>query len=263
MSGPALAGGGLGIGGLVLLLIFTFLGGNPEDLKSQIDTSGLRQGQSSANLDPEAKEFVSVVLADTEDVWVAEFDKRGRTYQKPKLVLFSGSVDSACGMASSAMGPFYCPSDDQVYIDLSFYEQLKTKFGAPGDFAQAYVIAHEVGHHIQNQLGVSKQVHDQRSRLSEKAYNELSVRMELQADFYAGVWAHHAKRMADLDTQDLKEAIRAANAIGDDTLQRKMQGRVVPDAFTHGTSEQRMRWFLKGWESGRMEDGDTFRTTRL
>jgi len=193
-----------------------------------------------------------VVLADTEDTWNAVFrDRYGRGYQQPELVLFSGAVPSACGFAQSAMGPFYCPRDHRVYIDLSFYRELKERFGAPGDFAQAYVIAHEVGHHVQKLLGYSQRVHSQKGRVSQTEYNHLSVRLELQADFLAGVWAHHAQKTKKiLQPGDIDEALRAANAIGDDRLQRQSRGYVVPDAFTHGTSSQRARWFRLGFETG-------------
>jgi len=205
-----------------------------------------------------------VVLADTEDVWTQLFQEMGSRYEQPKLVLFSGQVRSACGMASSASGPFYCPADRNVYIDLVFYQELKQRFGAPGDFAQAYVIAHEVGHHVQNLLGISDKVQAMRGRVSEAEYNQMSVRLELQADFFAGVWAHHADRMKGiLEEGDVEEALGAANAIGDDTLQRQTQGHVVPDSFTHGSSEQRMRWFLKGLKTGDLSQGDTFSAKNL
>ncbi|HVE39596.1 MAG TPA: neutral zinc metallopeptidase [Planctomycetota bacterium] len=199
----------------------------------------------------EQKRFVSVVLADTEDVWHELFRRMGKSYREPRLVLFSGRVQSACGLASDAVGPFYCPGDSQVYIDLQFFEEMKNRFRAPGDFAQAYVIAHEIGHHVQNQLGISQRVHSQQGRLSQAEYNRLSVRLELQADFLAGVWAHHAQKTKHiLQPGDLDEALRAANAIGDDRLQRQSRGYVVPDAFTHGTSSQRARWFRLGFETG-------------
>ena len=206
---------------------------------------------ASPQAQEQAKRFVAVVLADTEDVWNEQFRKMGRQYQEPRLVLFSGRVQSACGFASDAVGPFYCPEDSQVYIDLSFFEDLKSRFRAPGDFAQAYVIAHEIGHHVQKQLGYSQRVHAQKSRVSPTEYNRLSVRLELQADFLAGVWAHHAQKTKNiLQPGDLDEALRAANAIGDDRLQRQSRGYVVPDAFTHGTSSQRARWFRLGYETG-------------
>ncbi len=204
-------------------------------------------------------EFVKVVLKDTEDVWNKLFQERGETYQEPILVLFTGVDQSGCGTASAAMGPFYCPEDSKVYIDLSFYDDLQSRFGAPGDFAMAYVVAHEVGHHVQDLWGISDKVHAARQRLSEEEYNKLSVKLELQADFLAGVWAHHDQELNNiLEPGDIEEALTAANAIGDDRLQKQSQGYVVPDAFTHGTSEQRMYWFKKGFETGDIEQGDTF-----
>jgi predicted metalloprotease len=209
-------------------------------------------------------EFVSVVLADTEDTWDALFREMGRTYQQPTLVLFSGAVDSACGMASAAVGPFYCPMDQKVYIDLSFYSDLKNRFGAPGDFAQAYVIAHEVGHHVQNLLGIAEKVNSLRSRTSESESNRLSVMMELQADCLAGVWAHHADRARQiLETGDIEEALNAASMIGDDRMQRRSGGYVSPDSFTHGSSSQRVRWFRRGLESGSLGQCNTFQADRL
>jgi predicted metalloprotease len=228
----------------------------------------LQQGpQGPGVVDPQDEEraaFVKVVLADTEDVWNKLFQQNGRKYEEPTLVLFRGRVESACGLADAAVGPFYCPADRKVYVDLQFFEELKQKLGAPGDFAQAYVIAHEVGHHVQNLLGTSDWVHEQRERLSKTQYNQLSVRLELQADFYAGVWAHHAQRLQNiLETGDIEEAMRAAEAIGDDRLQRQAQGYVVPDSFTHGTSEQRARWFRLGLQTGDMRRGDTFKEEPL
>lgn len=200
------------------------------------------------------------MLADTEDVW----NKLIQDYREPTLVMFSGSVQSGCGSAGSSTGPFYCSEDEKVYIDLSFYEDLKNRFEAPGDFAQAYVIAHEVGHHVQHLMGITDRVHAQREQISQEEYNKLSVRLELQADFLAGVWAHHANNMSQiLEPGDIDEALNAASAIGDDRLQMQTQGQVVPDSFTHGTSEQRMRWFKKGFESGDIAQGDTFNTTNL
>lgn len=198
-------------------------------------------------------DFVTVVLADTEDVWKAQFSRHGETYREPQLVIYTSQINTACGTGQAQMGPFYCPGDRKVYIDLGFYDELERTFRAPGDFAQAYVIAHEVGHHIQTLLGTSQQVHAMRGRPD---YNEYSVRLELQADYYAGVWAHNNRRY--LDRGDIEEAMRAANAIGDDAIQGRTRGKVLPHTFTHGTSEQRMRWFNKGLESGRIEDGDTF-----
>lgn len=209
-----------------------------------------------AKISPEEQEryeFVGRVLDVTEDVWANQFSRINRTYEEPKLVVYRGSIRTACGAGSAAMGPFYCPGDKKVYIDLSFYDELAKTFNAPGDFAQAYVVAHEVGHHVQKLLGTSDKVNAKRGQSD---FNQYSVRLELQADFYAGVWAHHSKQY--LDKGDIEEAMRAANAIGDDAIQKKQQGRVVPHSFTHGTSEQRMRWFNKGLESGKIEDGDTF-----
>jgi predicted metalloprotease len=204
-------------------------------------------------------EFVKVVLRETEKVWGELLPN----YQEPRLVLFTGSIQSGCGGASSEMGPFYCPGDSKVYIDLSFYDDLRNRFGAGGDFAMAYVIAHEVGHHIQNLMGTSDKVHQARQRLSESDYNKLSVKLELQADFYAGVWAHYAQQMKILERGDIEEALRAANAIGDDRLQQQSQGRVVPDAFTHGSSAQRMYWFKKGFQTGDVRQGTTFENVEV
>ncbi|HNQ13328.1 MAG TPA: neutral zinc metallopeptidase [Bacteroidia bacterium] len=260
-------GAGLGLGGIVLVLVVWLMGGNPMQMLQQVQ----QQNQvTNSEYQPSAEEeelasFVKVVLQDTEDIWHKLFQEQlGQSYEEPTLVLFSGGVQSACGQASSASGPFYCPGDHQVYIDLSFYKMLKDRFNAPGDFAMAYVVAHEVGHHIQNLLGISRQVQSQRSSLSEVEYNKLSVKLELQADFLAGVWAHYAQNYKGvLEPGDIEEALRAANAIGDDQLQKQAQGHVVPDAFTHGTSEQRMRWFTKGFQSGNLNMGDTFSATEL
>lgn len=251
--GGIAAGGGLGT--LILVLLVMFLGGDPGALLNQVNQNappaGPAAGIGNAEHD-ELKEFVSVVLADTEDVWHDLFGRQfGRPYQNPKLVLFSGRVNSGCGLANAAVGPFYCPMDQKVYLDLSFFNELRSRFGAPGDFAMAYVIAHEIGHHVQNQLGVSDMMEQQRARLSKAEYNQLSVRLELQADFLAGVWAYHAQRTKKiLDPGDLEEALRAASAIGDDTLQKESQGYAVPDSFTHGTSKQRVDWFRRGFETG-------------
>lgn len=260
-GGGKMVGGGIGV--VVVAIIVMLMGGDPLSVLSASSQGG-GAVSSGPGIEDEAKEFVSVVLADTEQVWSEQFKKMGRSYQEPVLVLFQGQVESACGYASAAVGPFYCPADNKMYIDLSFYDDLKSRFGAPGDFAQAYVIAHEVGHHIQNQLGTSEKVQRMKGRVSEAEYNQLSVRLELQADFYAGVWAHHAQRLNKiLEPGDLEEALTAAAAIGDDRLQKQAQGYVVPESFTHGTSEQRMRWFKKGWESGRIQDGDTFAAKNL
>jgi uncharacterized protein len=247
MGGMAIGG----IGGIIVVILGLLMGQNPlEYLNSSPQVS-----QQDSKSDEKA-EFVSVVLKDTEDVWTKIFSDNGTAYQEPVLVLFSGADQSACGHASAATGPFYCPLDAKVYIDLSFYDQLQQRFGAPGDFAMAYVIAHEVGHHVQNLLGISEKVHAARQQMSEDRANELSVRLELQADFLAGVWAHHAHEMKQvLEPGDIEEALQAANAIGDDRLQMESQGYVVPESFTHGTSEQRMRWFKKGFESGQLNEG--------
>jgi predicted metalloprotease len=259
--GKRVAVGG-GLGTIVLIVLSLLFGGDFTDL-IQVDAGGgVPASQTTTPTNPEEDQlaqFVGVVLADTEDVWNKLFQQQGQNYQEPKLVLFTGSVQSACGFAQAATGPFYCPADSKVYIDLSFQRTLSQRLGAQGDFAMAYVIAHEVGHHIQNLLGISRQVQSQRGRISQAEYNRLSVKLELQADFLAGVWAHHADRMFDiLEQGDIEEAMRAANAIGDDRLQRQSQGYVVPDAFTHGTSEQRMRWFRRGYETGDPSQGDTF-----
>jgi predicted metalloprotease len=210
------------------------------------------------------RKFAAVVLGETEDVWRETFQKMGRTYQEPKLVLFSGAVESACGMAGSATGPFYCPSDHKVYLDLSFFEDLRTRFGAPGDFAQAYIIAHEVGHHVQTLLGISQKVNQLQSRANPSERNKLSVRMELQADCFAGAWAQQADKSRHiLEAGDIEEGLNAASAIGDDRIQRKTQGYVVPDAFTHGSAAQRVRWFKLGLQSGTIQACDTFGTDRL
>jgi len=204
-------------------------------------------------------QFVSVVLADTEEVWGKIFAQSGATYRQPTLVLFRDQVQSACGYATAASGPFYCPGDEKVYIDLSFFDDLRAKYGAYGDFAIAYVVAHEIGHHVQNQLGILEEVQKERQRLSEVRANQLTVRLELQADFLAGVWAHYASRMFDsVEEGDIEEALNAAASIGDDVLQKKYQGRVVPDSFTHGTAAQRSGWLRKGWETGDLNQGDTF-----
>jgi predicted metalloprotease len=251
-----------GIGSIVMIVIALLMGVNTLALLQQ-PNPGLGP-QAVGPADEELKEFVSVVLADTEEVWHKLFRQMGRDYEEPTLVLFRGRVESACGLASSAVGPFYCPRDHKVYVDLQFFEELRRKFGAPGDFAQAYVIAHEVGHHVQELLGTSGWVQAQRGRLSDSQYNRLSVRLELQADFLAGVWAHHAQRMRGiLEPGDIDEAIRAAEAIGDDRLQKRQQGYVVPDSFTHGTSEQRAYWFRLGLETGDVGQGDTFNAEDL
>jgi predicted metalloprotease len=253
------AGGiiGGGIGGLVLLLIVTLLGGDPREILQQTQAPGDVATATSPE-DEEMRQFVSVVLASTEDAWREHFTRSGVTYREPTLVLFSGQVNSACGMAGAAVGPFYCPSDEKLYLDLAFFRDLQARLGAPGDFAQAYVVAHEVGHHVQNLLGVLEQVHSARGRMSEAQANALSVRAELQADFYAGVWANYAQKKGLLDPGDVEEALGAASAVGDDRLQQQAQGYVVPDSFTHGTSEQRASWFRRGLQTGDPRQGDTF-----
>jgi predicted metalloprotease len=260
-------GGGLGGLGIVIAILYFLLGGNPGDVTQtlQVDQPyATGAGEPLSEKDKEMGDFVSVVLADIEDVWRAQFQQLGETYQEPKLVLFSGQVDSACGYAGASSGPFYCPGDSKVYIDLLFFEDMQRQLGAPGDFALAYVIAHEVGHHVQNLLGINDQVMSRRGRLSERDFNQLMVRMELQADFLAGVWAHYARRATDfLETGDIEEGINAAGAVGDDRIMKQMQGYVVPDAFTHGTSEQRVRWFKKGLETGDIRQGDTFGSASL
>jgi predicted metalloprotease len=255
---PGKAAGGLGGIGIVIAIAYALLTGDTAVL-NQISTTGT--GPPSPN-EAEYKEFAAVTLADTEQVWSEIFGKSGETYRPPTMVLFNGAVESACGFASAAVGPFYCGEDYKVYLDLGFFDQMKAQLGARGDFAQAYVIAHEVGHHVQKLLGTLDKVHSARQRMNERESNELSVRLELQADFYAGIWAHHAKEMAGIDRQDIQEGIEAAKAIGDDTLQKRSQGYVVPDAFTHGSSEQRMRWFMRGFETGDPNQGDTFNIAR-
>jgi predicted metalloprotease len=246
-----------GAGGVIILLLYLFLGGDPGDLLQQAPNGQQAAPPQQGEEDP-LREFVSVVLADTEDVWGEIFREQFRSeYPQPTLVLFSGRVESACGLASAAVGPFYCPSDQQVYLDLSFFEQLRSQLGAPGDFAMAYVIAHEIGHHIQNQLGQMQEVQRARERVSKVEANELSVRLELQADFLAGVWAHHAQRTKQiLESGDVEEALNAASAIGDDRLQQQSQGYVVPDAFTHGRSDQRLKWFRRGLQNGDVQEMD-------
>lgn len=236
-----------------LSLIGGFLGGGEGQPLTETEYTPTTEEERLA-------EFSATILADTEDVWNQLMDN----YREPTLVLYTGSVSSACGNASSSTGPFYCPADEKLYIDLSFFEDMESRLNAPGDFAQAYVIAHEVGHHIQKIMGVTDEVHNLRGQISEKEYNQYSVRLELQADFLAGVWAHHSQKSAAMMEQgDLDEALNAANAIGDDRLQKQSGGRVVPDSFTHGTSAQRMKWFKKGFESGDLKQGDTFNAKDL
>lgn len=255
---------GLGIGGigaLLLALVGWYFGFDPSQLLNTTQNGApvSAPGSSTIPANDQAAQFVSVVLADTEDVWTELFKGMNRTYEKPKLVLFSGRVDSACGLASAAVGPFYCPEDKKVYLDLRFFDELSSRFGASGDFARAYVIAHEIGHHVQNLLGTSERMREAQARGGKAAANQLSVRMELQADFLAGVWAHHAQKMRHiLESGDIEEALNAASAIGDDRLQKQSQGYVVPESFTHGTAAQRASWFRKGFETGDIAAGDTF-----
>jgi uncharacterized protein len=268
VSGGAKIAVGGGLGTLIILVLALLFGANPRQLLEQIsETNAPPPGvQSSRPTNPEEeelKQFVSVVLGKTEDVWQDVFRQNGQQYRKPTLVLFTGQVSSACGITGAAVGPFYCPGDEKVYIDLSFYEELRRRFQAPGDFAQAYVIAHEVGHHVQNLLGISDKVDAMQRRMSEAQANQLSVRLELQADFFAGMFARYVNEKGLLEPGDVEEALQAASAVGDDVIQRRTTGYVVPDSFTHGTSEQRLRWFRKGYETGDIRQGDTFNARSL
>lgn len=294
-SPMVIGGGGMGCLGIVVMIIFVLMGGNPGDLggvlgggssqQEQTQDNGATSGGSGSQDNPfetgnvkkeaeqvdtkteqsldERGQFASVVLKDTEDVWHELFKKYDRTYTEPKLVLYTDGVRSGCGNASAQMGPFYCPTDQKVYIDLSFMDELDKKFNAPGDFAMAYVIAHEVGHHVQNELGILPKFHQLRNQLSETEYNKYSVAVELQADYLAGVYAKHAQEMGYTDEGDLEEAIKAAHAVGDDTIQEKAIGRANPDTFTHGSSADRMKWFKKGYEAGDLSEGDTFKALGL
>ncbi len=269
MSGGGMAVGG-GIGTLVIALVVYLLGGNPNTVL-QNNSSQQQSTQQSVPANDENTKFVRTILADTEDIWSQIFANMNQTYTDPTLVLFNQSTQSACGGASEATGPFYCPADSKVYLDISFFDELSNRFGAPGDFASAYVIAHEIGHHVQHLLGITDKIDAQRGSLSEKDMNELSVKLELQADFFAGVWAHYEQQQQAAGDQtksviqegDIEDALNAANAIGDDRLQKESQGYVVPDAFTHGTSAQRMKWFKKGFETGDINQGNTFGSTDL
>ncbi|TDM45270.1 metalloprotease [Macrococcoides goetzii] len=294
-SPMVIGGGGMGCLGVIAMIIFILMGGNPGDLggvlggdpsqQEQTQDNGATSGGSGSQDNPfetgnvkkeaeqvdtkteqsldERGQFASVVLKDTEDVWHELFKKYDRTYTEPKLVLYTDGVRSGCGNASAQMGPFYCPTDQKVYIDLSFMDELDKKFNAPGDFAMAYVIAHEVGHHVQNELGILPKFHQLRNQLSETEYNKYSVAVELQADYLAGVYAKHAQEMGYTDEGDLEEAIKAAHAVGDDTIQEKAIGRANPDTFTHGSSADRMKWFKKGYEAGDLSEGDTFKALGL
>ncbi|MBW4501503.1 MAG: zinc metallopeptidase [Scytonema hyalinum WJT4-NPBG1] len=261
LSAPVVGGG---IGAIILSVIVTLLGGDPSVLWEQQEAPSDRPYPESSQTQPSAAsdrmaDFVSVVLADTEDTWQSLFRQRGQTYVEPKLVLYSDAVQSACGFTRSAVGPFYCPADQKLYIDLSFYQDLKNRYQAPGDFAQAYVIAHEVGHHVQNLMGISAQVQSMQRQVDRVQANQLSVRQELQADCFAGIWAHHANRSRQiLEQGDIEEALNAASSIGDDRLQRQARGYVTPESFTHGSSAQRVRWFQRGIQTGNPAQCNTF-----
>lgn len=269
MSGGGRIAVGGGIGTILIVVIGLLMGKSPTNIFSDVmqnnsQSSSYEQTTTANPADDSTAQMIKVVLASTEDVWGEIFRQAGASYQAPKLRMFSGATQTACGQGQQAMGPFYCPADTKVYIDLSFCDELRTKFNAPGNFAVAYVIAHEVGHHIQNLMGTSEKVQQLRGRMSEAEYNRYSVALELQADFYAGVWAYHAQRMRNiLEPGDLEAALKAANAIGDDKLQQEAQGYVVPDAFTHGTSDQRMFWFKKGFQTGDLNQGNTFKALGL
>jgi uncharacterized protein len=270
--GPATIGVGGGLLGLIVVVVVMLLGGDPQQAAKVMNDlqkagGGQEEGVDDAPPNPAQEEqakFVRVVLGDTEDVWSELFAEEGDQYTDPTLVLFTDRVQSACGIAGAATGPFYCPLDQKLYLDLEFFAEMDRRFGAPGDFARAYVIAHEVGHHVQNLRGTMQQVQSMQGRISKEEYNDLSVRLELQADYLAGVWAHHAQqKWSVLEEGDVEEAINAATAIGDDRLQMESQGYVVPESFTHGTSEQRARWFYKGLQSGNIRGGDTFKAREL
>jgi len=257
--------GGIGLGGIIIALIITFMGGDPsavmEQMGSTNQTEYVEDGKDYSQVDVELMTFCKRILAGTEDVWDREFKKMGRTYEPPKMVIFSDAVSSACGNATSASGPFYCSGDNTVYLDLEFFKSMKSQIGADGDFAYAYVIAHEVGHHVQNLLGTLGEAHEQMARYGKntKGYNQTSVRLELQADFYAGVWAYHDNQMfGSLEDGDVEEALNAASKIGDDYLQKQAYGKTMPETFNHGTSEQRSRWLKKGLRTGDVRQGDTF-----
>ncbi|HEY1046142.1 MAG TPA: neutral zinc metallopeptidase [Bacteroidia bacterium] len=266
-TGKTIVGGGI-VG--IIIIVINLLSGNGDSAEILNQALQQQMGQQSQNVGPDSPEndslakFVSVVLADNEDVWNTLFSQSQQQYEEPKLVLFRDAVESGCGQAGSSVGPFYCPADKKVYIDLSFFQDMKNKLGAPGDFACAYVIAHEVGHHVQNLLGTSDKVHRLQQELSEKRANQYSVALELQADFYAGIWAHYNQKMKNvMEAGDMEEALEAANAVGDDRLQMRSSGQVVPDAFTHGTSKQRMYWFKLGFSTGDINKGNTFKEMGL
>ncbi|MEP7182148.1 MAG: neutral zinc metallopeptidase [Betaproteobacteria bacterium] len=267
--GIGMVGGGLGVGGVVIALIAYFLGFDPGTVMDVAQQVGAQRGASEERVAPkgapadEMGQFVSKILGSTEVVWGKTFQQSKRQYHAPTLVLYDGQVRSACGMAQSATGPFYCAGDEKLYLDLAFFRDLQTRFHAPGDFAEAYVIAHEVGHHVQKLMGTLQQLDAARGRTSQSDFSQTSVRMELQADCYAGIWGHYADGMKQLDVGDIAEALNAASAIGDDRIQKQTQGRIVPESFTHGSSEQRVRWFKRGIESGRPKDCDTFAAESL
>ncbi len=265
-SGGKIALGG-GLVGIIVIVINLLMGGDPNQLLQQMQQQATTQttSQETSAADDEMASFIKVALADNEDIWKKIFQENGIEYREPKLVLFRDATQSGCGNASSAVGPFYCPADEKVYIDLSFFDELKSRFGAQGgDFAIAYVLAHEVGHHVQHLLGTSDKVHEMQNQLSETEANKLSVALELQADFYAGVWANQNQKINNvLEDGDIEEALSAASAVGDDKIQKKAQGYVVPDAFTHGTSEQRMFWFKKGYQTGKLQEGNTFKELNI
>ncbi len=262
-------GGGAGLIAIVIVLLLTYCGGgNIGDISSTLNNTQITSSAADSTYQPtpqedELAQFVKVVFADTEDVWTEIFAANGMDYAYPGLVLYTDYVQSACGATGSSTGPFYCPADQKVYIDLAFYKELQDRFNAPGDFAMAYVIAHEVGHHIQKVLGIMDDVTEAQSRLSQAEANDLSVRLELQADYLAGVWSHYVNKYNYLEQGDIEEALNAASAVGDDRIQREQMGYIVPDSFTHGTSEQRQKWFYKGFNTGTLEEGDTFNTDDL
>lgn len=262
IGGKKMVAGGT-IGTIAIIVIVYLLGGNPGELLNSIQMPGVSTEVADSSVieaEEELAQFARVTLKDTEDIWNDLFSKMGKEYREPVLVLFSGSTETACGYSSSATGPFYCPGDEKVYIDLSFLNDLQKKLDAEGDFAMAYIIAHEVGHHVQRLLGITEKLEEIRGKVDEKEYNEYSVKLELQADFFAGIWAHYAQKTKNiLEEGDVEEAINAASAVGDDRIQMQSQGHIVPDAFTHGTSEQRKSWFLKGFKTGSLEKGDTFK----
>jgi predicted metalloprotease len=266
-GGRGLRGGGkIGIGTIVLALVAMYFGIDPSVVldTAMTDPAPVESTQTRPAAENAQARFASMVLADTEDTWRTIFQQGGATYREPKLVLYTGATRSACGVGQAEMGPFYCPADAKVYLDLAFFDELHHRFGAPGDFAQAYVIAHEIGHHVQNLLGISDKVQQARTRVSEREANQLSVRLELQADCLAGIWAHHANRSRSvLEAGDIEEGLAAATAVGDDHIQKRSQGYAVPDSFTHGSAEQRRRWFAIGLQQGQFKSCDTFSAPRL